>query len=464
MVDAVDGTGPGYSTPARRSPAGALQSALAAGDEHPDPRDGQSLWQTRAVSSTEARQGYTSAHVRVGLIIAVAMGAMNLLAYAYTIAVAHTIGRQAFGAFAALLGVLLVINVVSLGLQATGARRISTSPDAGLTMEPVILSVGLRSAVALGALTAALAPVLNVILQLDSLATAMLIPLAAVPLTYMGAQAGVLQGERRWIPLGLVYVAQGAGRFGIGLALVLVWPTEFAAVLGVALGAWLPVVIAAVALRHRRAGRSITAGGHPRIDLIREVAHSSQALLAFFVLSNVDILVARASMSESEAGLYAGGLILVKAVLFLPQFVVVIAFPTMASKGASRRNLLLALGLGGAIGIIGSLAVLVLPDLALLFIGGDDFAEIQPHLWKFAVVGTILSMIQILVYSVLARQHRRAMIIAWAGLGALVIVALTADQASTLVLVVMFVDAALFAALLVPSLRKPPLAGSVKAP
>ena len=48
-------------------------------------------------------------------------------------------------------------------------------------------------------------------LRLDSLPTALLVAVAAVPLTYMGAQAGVLQGEQRWEPLALVYLSAGRG-------------------------------------------------------------------------------------------------------------------------------------------------------------------------------------------------------------------------------------------------------------
>ena len=62
-------------------------------------------------------------------------------------------------------------------------------------------------------------------------------------------------------------------------------------------------------------------------------------LLAFFALSNVDIVIARNVLDEHDAGLYAGGLILTKAVLFLPQFVVVIAFPSMATQAERRRAL-----------------------------------------------------------------------------------------------------------------------------
>ena len=114
------------------------------------------------------------------------------------------------------MGALLVISVLSLGLQATGARRIAAAPDQVVAIERVVLGVGLRSALVLGALCLAAAPVLNVVLTLESLPTALLVGVAAFPLTYMGAQAGVLQGEQRWGPLALVYLAQGVGRVGFG--------------------------------------------------------------------------------------------------------------------------------------------------------------------------------------------------------------------------------------------------------
>jgi O-antigen/teichoic acid export membrane protein len=389
----------------------------------------------------------TSQRLRSGAVIAVAIGIMNVSTYGYTVLAAHTIGKEPYGAFSALMGALLVISVLSLGLQATGARRISAHPDQVVAIEQVVLGVGLRSALVLGALCLALAPLLNAVLHLHSLPTALLVGVAAFPLTYMGAQAGVLQGERRWEPLALVYLAQGLGRIGFGLVLILIWPTEFAAMAGVALGCWLPVLIGALALRRPRVDVPHSEG-HPGLDLIREVGHSSQALLAFFALSNADILVARATMSDSEAGLYAAGLIMAKAILFLPQFVVVYAFPSMSKAETSRRTLLLAMGLSAGLGTIGVLGVLLFPDLALLFVGGEDFEPVKDDLWKFAIVGTLLSMIQLLVYSALARRQGRAVIIIWTALVVLVAGALAVSTQSALVLVVVAIDGALFLVLL----------------
>jgi O-antigen/teichoic acid export membrane protein len=389
----------------------------------------------------------TSRRLRTGAVIAVAMGIMNLSTYGYTVLAAHTIGKEAYGAFSALMGALLVISVLSLGLQATGARRISAHPEQVVAIERVVLGVGLRSALVLGTVCLALAPVLNAVLHLDSLPTALMVGVAAFPLTYMGAQAGVLQGERRWGLLALVYLAQGLGRVSFGVGLMVFWPTEFAAMAGVALGCWVPVVIGALALSRPRSDAPYSEG-HPGLELLREVGHSSQALLAFFALSNADILVARATMSDSQAGLYAAGLIMAKAILFLPQFVVVVAFPSMSKEQTSRTTLLAALGLSALLGFVGVVATLALPSWAQVFVGGKDFAPITDDLWKFAIVGILLAMIQLLVYSALARRQGRAVILIWTSLAVLVVVALTVNTATALVLVVVAIDGALFLALL----------------
>jgi O-antigen/teichoic acid export membrane protein len=404
----------------------------------------------------------TQQKLRSGAIIAVAIGVMNVTTYAFNIVSARTIGKDAYGAFSALLGAMLVIGVLSLGLQATAARRISAAPDQVVAIERVVLGVGLRCALVLGAVLFALAPVINAALHLESLPTALLVGLTAIPMTYMGAQAGVLQGERRWGPLALIYLAQGVGRILFGAIAIVISPTEFSAMIGLVFGFWLPALIGYVALRRPRVGVPHS-DGHPGLDLLREVGTSSQALLAFFALSNVDILVARATMPTSEAGLYAAGLIAVKAILFLPQFVVVIAFPTM-SQGASRRTLGLALGLSAALGAVGVVAILLLPDLALVFVGGNDFRPIAHDLWKFAVVGTLLSMIQLLVYSALARRQGRAILVIWTLLVVLVLAALTVQTANSLVLLVVSVDAVLFLALLTIALFSKPAAPVTELP
>jgi len=386
--------------------------------------------------------------------IAIAMGIMSVATYAFTMAAARILGPGDYGAIASLMNLLLVIGVLQLGLQATAARRITSTPDHVAQIERVILRVTYRAAWALGALLLLLTPVIDRMLRLDSLVTAALVSVTSVPMTIMGGQAGILQGERRWYPLSVLYVASGVPRFVIGTALMLWRPDETWAMTGVAIAAVAPVLVGWYALRRdRRPGEhSHLHGARP---VIREAIHNSQALMAFFVLSNADVIVARNVLPTHAAGLYAGGLILTKAVLFLPQFVVVIAFPSMSTAAERRRALLRSLAMVAGLGVVSTLGAWVLSGFAMTFVGGPEYTDIQSKLWLFAVLGTALSMLQLLVYSVVARQGQRSVYVIWAAVIALIGSGLAlADSVTRLLLLVSAIDVALFVVLLGLSLYR----------
>ena len=122
------------------------------------------------------------AQLRGGSTLAVAMGVMNVASYLFTILAARLLGPGGYGAFAALMGLLLVIMVASLALQATAARRIGHA-DQVHQIERVILRVGVQAALGLGLLCLVLSPVIDQVIRLDSLGPAALVAFAAVPVT-----------------------------------------------------------------------------------------------------------------------------------------------------------------------------------------------------------------------------------------------------------------------------------------
>ena len=392
-------------------------------------------------------------------VIAVAMAVMNVSTYGFTILAARDLGPQEYGALAALMGLLLVVNVVSLGLQATAARRVAAAdPTDMVSVEPDVLVATYKSAVGVGVLCLLAVPLIEHVLRLDSWLTAALVAATAVPLTVMGGQAGLLQGERRWLPLALVYVGAGLGRLAFGIAFLATTDTATGAMAGVALGAVVPVVIGTAAVRHhsraeQRERHRDVRGSSRRV--LRELFHNSHALLAFFALSNADVIVARSMLDEHDAGLYAGGLILAKAVLFLPQFVVVVAFPSMSgSEDARGRMTLRATGMVVAIGLVCVAGVWLLSGLAVEFIGGSDYAELQPWLWTFAVIGTIWATTQLLVYGAVARQQRSVVVLVWATLAVLLAVTLTRTVTiERLIVSVIAVEGALLLVLVLSALR-----------
>jgi O-antigen/teichoic acid export membrane protein len=237
----------------------------------------------------------------------------------------------------------------------------------------------------------------------------------------------------------------------IGTICILISPTETSAMLGVTLGLLVPAVAGWYALRRGR-DPGATSDDHEARPMVRETLRNSTALLAFFVLSNADIVVARNLLDSHDAGLYAGGLILTKAVLFLPQFVVVVAFPSMSTVDERRRALLRSLGAVLALGVACTLGAWLLADVAMVFVGGQEYADVQSRLWTFAVLGTLLSMLQLLVYSVLARQGTRSTYFVWLAVVALLAATPWVHSLGGLLVLITLIDAGLFAVLLALSL------------
>jgi O-antigen/teichoic acid export membrane protein len=68
------------------------------------------------------------------------------------------------------------------------------------------------------------------------------------------------------------------------------------------------------------------------------------------------------------------------------------------------------------IGAAATLGTSLFSDAAVAFIGGPAYAEIEPIIGWFALLGTILALIQLTVYEVVARQLRASVWLFWAAL------------------------------------------------
>ena len=388
--------------------------------------------------------------MRGGLVVAVAMAVMNLASYALTNVAAHVLGPAGYGAFAALMGLVLVLGVASLGLQATAARRVAADVTHREAVEVVTRTTARRGALALAVLCVLASPVVSRVLHLDTWLSAAILAVPAAAYVVMGGQAGLLQGEGRWGSYAALFSTFGLARFGCGLLTILVWPTPLGAMTGVALGSLVPPVVGWWALRHPRTphdggrGVVVTTG-----EVMREALSSCSALLAFFALTSLDVLLARVVLPPHQAGLYAAGAILAKAVMFLPYVVTVMAFPAMSRQGANRYLHLWGLAAVLGVGLVVMAGVALLPRLALQFVGGRAYAELQGSLWAFAGLGTVLAGIQLLVYSDIARRHRRAMWFVWGAFGLMAAGLTAVHTALHMLALVLTVDALLLVVLAV---------------
>ncbi|MFC7359519.1 lipopolysaccharide biosynthesis protein [Nocardioides astragali] len=391
-----------------------------------------------------------------GIIVGTAV--MNVCTFGFTIVAAGILDTSSYGAFFALLNLLMVISVVHMGLQATAARRIVADPGSVARIEGTILRVGYATALAVGGALLVLSPAVTWLLQLDSVVPALVLAALAVPTTVMGAHVGILQGEKRWVALSWVYVLAGVPRIA-GLAVLWWRPTESIALFGSGLGYIAPVVLGWWVLRRARSAPVAEPAAPARPEstapwpLLREALHSSQALLAFFAVANVDIVVARHVLSDHASGLYAVGLLVAKIMLYLPQFVVIVMFPSLATAHQRRRAVVVGTTAILGLGAVCTLGVLLVAGTAADALHSEKMQAVEGHLWLFAVLGTLLSVTQLLVYATLARQGRRSIHLVWAALVVSVVAGSVTTAPTQLLGVMIGVTAVLTSALVALSLR-----------
>jgi O-antigen/teichoic acid export membrane protein len=393
-------------------------------------------------------------------MVAVSITAMNVATYGFTLAAARLLDPALFGELTAMMGIVLVGNVAALGLQATTARRIATrrTEEEHATVIDAARRATWIAAAAVAAVTLALSPLLQAALDLTSWSM-LLVALTLVPLTVFGTQAGVAQGSRRWSRLSVLYAAMGAGRLVCGTAAAAIDATPSVVMAGVFVGAAVPVAVGWPLLRTRppapvspRAAESESARPAGSRSVLVETLHGSHALLAYFALTNADALLARVVLSPHDSGIYAAGLIVTKACLFLPQFVTVVAFPDLAQARGTRTRRIAA-GLIAALGGAVVAGTWLLPGLALAFVGGDEYAEVQDLLPLFALEGSVFALLQLLLYDALARRIRVITVALWSALTVAVAVVLTSVDTVAMLPVVMTSAAAGVAFLSVVPIR-----------
>jgi O-antigen/teichoic acid export membrane protein len=349
------------------------------------------------------------------VVVALALGIAQVAAYAVSVVSARALGPDGFGVLAALLGLILIGNVLALGIQAVAARRlVGLAPSERAGAGRSMLRDGLIGGLGVTVATLVVSPLIVWLLRLDGWAALALTALAFIPLTWAGAQYGVAQGRESYRRLAATYAVVGLGRGvgGVGGALIT------GSVIGTMAGLTAGTLVGAIVGR-LIAAPLVAAAPVRLVRFFSDSAHASHALLALFVLTNVDVLLARALLDAEQAGVYGVGAVIAKVAFWLPQFVGVIAFPRFADKRRTRATIV-SLGAVAGIGALVVVGTAILPGLVVALVGGAAYASLVPVAWMFAAIGATFALAQALLLTRLAIDDRRAVIAIWAAAIALV--------------------------------------------
>jgi len=337
--------------------------------------------------------------VRGGALLAAGLAVSNAFGYALNLVASRALGPDEFGAFASLMGIVLVCFVGSMALQSVTARRLATDGPAAAA---AMLRLGRRFAFGIAGALALAAPAFSAFLHPDTVQV-LLVAASMVPLTLVGSRLGLAQGGERFGALAVLYVVVAVGRLGGTLLGLAVRDSVTAGLVGALAGASAGAVVAA----------RIAPAPHPGVDVpepgaAKELAIAAGALFAFFCLTNVDVLLARHQLPEHDAGLYALGAVVAKGAFWFPQFIAVLAYPMLVDEARRAWAIRVSLALVATSGALLTTGAALFPDIVVRAIGGDEYRDLADRVALFALAGSLFAVAQLLIYARLAKGDSRA--------------------------------------------------------
>lgn len=312
------------------------------------------------------------------LFLFVALGAGNLSAYAFHLAMTRMLGPSEYGTLGALLGILLILGVPVAAIQAVVARhaaRIGTDDVAG---QAALVGSGLSLTFKASAMVAVAMIALSVpaseFLNVSSPVPLMLVGGLVIPSLMVSVLRGALQGAARFRPLGWTLLGYVTLRLGLGVGLAATGLGVAGAIGGILLAEVVGFGLTLVPLRRALGMRS------PRLPdlggLFREGARASLVLLAFWVVASLDVVLAKHHFPAGAAGRYAGAALAGKAVLFVATAVAMIAYPRFAEdRDGSRGVLRVSCALVAAAAAGAALVMALFPALLSFVLGPGYTAD-----------------------------------------------------------------------------------------
>ncbi len=337
--------------------------------------------------------------------------------YASNLIFSRLLTPASFGDLAALLALVVVVTVPASAGQTIGAERIAALVAAGETAHMRrMIRHGLAHVAVLSGISAIVAglaaPLIYEVLDLQAIGAALaLVPLLAVSL-FIPVVWGLLQGFDRFVALGWLMFIAAVSRIAFGAPWAAAGGGAGGALAGQALGNAVAVAVTLWLLREHLIGRgtgAATTGLRRRPD-VRTVS-ASLAFIAFALLSNLDLLLAKLFLDGDSAGEYAALATIGKIVIFLPSAVAVVMVPGIARARLAEGSASNVLRKGGLLVIgttlLAAIPIVIFPDFVLHTMFGSEYAGAAGGVRAITVAGFGLALLYLLVVYTVAIQDRR---------------------------------------------------------
>jgi O-antigen/teichoic acid export membrane protein len=187
------------------------------------------------------------------------------------------------------------------------------------------------------------------------------------------------------------------------------------------------------------------AGTH-HASVFRETLHAGHVHGTFILLTSLDVLLARHTLSSHDAGVYAVGSVVTRATVWLPQSVIMLMFASLAESHRHRTAARRASEIVAGIGAVCVAGCALFGNLVVTVVGGSKYHALDDTIWLYALLGALLAIVQLAMLAGLAQRNPRRVALLWATIAADVVLTLANDVQTPTDLVVRLVSVTAVAA------------------
>ncbi|MCD8410073.1 sugar isomerase [Tenacibaculum finnmarkense] len=323
--------------------------------------------------------------------------------YVYNLALGRILGPAKFADAAIMITFLLVLSFIAMTFQLVTAKFSVLFED--IVFKNFISKIYKNSAIVgvfLGILIMLFASELQVFFKTTS-ATMFIVFGIGVPIYFlMSVNRGVFQGKKQLKKLSVTYQLEMISRLLITFALLYFFNIESSIL--IAFGILCSFVFGLIPFEFKNIFFSkIVSLEKSESKMVRNFF----IITAFYeltqiIINNSDILLVKHYFEPYDAGLYASLALIGRVVYFIAWMFVMLLLPTVVQlKKEGKPTVPILLKYVGYIFVISSSIIMACyffseQIIAILF--GDEYIEITPLLWKYAVATGIFAISNIFAY------------------------------------------------------------------
>ncbi|MFC4633542.1 oligosaccharide flippase family protein [Dokdonia ponticola] len=350
--------------------------------------------------SIPKKRPYVLTQEQLFMVSALVVNAGN---YLYNLILGRLLGPEQFSDAAVLITFLLVLSFVAMTFQlATAKFSVTLTKEVLPRFISNMHAYGILIGVLTGILTIVFANQLQALFHTSSSGMFTVFGIG-IPLYFMmSVNRGVFQGKKQFKMLSVTYQLEMLSRLGITLGLIVLF--DITSSLVIAIGILLSFGFGLIPFEFKKI--SFQGLGAMHVAEIKQI-RAFFIITAFYeltqiIINNSDILLVKHYFDAWDAGLYASLALIGRIVYFIAWMFVMLLLPTVVQlrkEGKATAPILFKY-----IGYIGCVALVIIgvsavfPEIAIQLLFGEQYLEIAPLLWKYALATGLFAIANIFAY------------------------------------------------------------------